>query len=895
MSLRARIILVITMAAVVLVMIGLTSILNMRRMANADAMLYREGALPIPVLSHIAVSFQRMRIASRDLLAASGTVRKNQLVHDIETLSREIDTLAEVYAGWDLSGQEKMAFDQFKETRKRYLEYVVEIVSQATADRDQKGWDILNSVPYNSVVSAQLAALARLEDLQVEETKRITENNGRLARISIAQVAAAMFLAILFAGAGGLWLDRMARLNMGAQQALERSEYRFQLVARATSDGIWDWNLVTGEVWWNENVQTTFGYAPGEIAAGVEGWMSHIHPEDRDRVHRDISTALEGSELSWNDEYRFQRRDGSYADVLDRGHIIRNPAGKAIRMAGAMMDISGRKRTELELQQAKETAEVASRAKSEFLANMSHEIRTPMNGVIGMTQLALDTELTPEQREYLNTVKFSADSLLTVINDVLDFSKIEARKLDIEQIPFNLRISIDATMKALGVRADEKHLELAYQIAPDVPATVTGDPGRLRQILLNLVGNAIKFTEHGEVSMQVEKLSESDGKMILEFRVRDTGIGIPQEKQTEIFSAFSQADSSFTRRFGGTGLGLAISTQLVKLMGGEIGLESEPGQGSTFRFTVRLGMGSAAPQQPRRVGTSSLQDMRVLAVDDSATNRRILGQSLRVWGMRPVLESDGAAALVSLRQAAAEGNPFPLVIVDARMPNMDGFTLVEHIKKDPRLSASVIMMLTSNGQRGDATRCREIGVSAYLTKPVSESEFLEAILCALSMQSDKTEKPQLITRHSLREARRKSLRVLVVEDNPVNQLLAVRLVEKQGHSVVAVSSGRRAVETLESGHFDLVLMDVQMPEMDGIEATNVIRQKEQQRGAHIPIIAMTAHAMQGDRERCLQAGMDAYVAKPINTKDLFAAIENVIEGDSFKPVMTPTPEAETVA
>ena len=285
----------------------------------------------------------------------------------------------------------------------------------------------------------------------------------------------------------------------------------------------------------------------------------------------------------------------------------------------------------------------------------------------------------------------------------------------------------------------------------------------------------------------------------------------------------------------------------------------------------------------------------MLAVDDSATNRRILGQSLRVWGMRPVLESDGAAALVSLQQAAAEDNPFPLVIVDARMPNMDGFSLVEHIKKNPRLSTSVIMMLTSNGQRGDATRCREMGVSAYLTKPVSESEFLEAILCALGMKSDKTEKPQLITRHSLREARRKSLRVLVVEDNPVNQLLAVRLVEKQGHSVVAVSSGRRAVEALDGGRFDLVLMDVQMPEMDGIEATNVIRQKEQKSGAHIPIIAMTAHAMQGDRERCLQAGMDAYVAKPVNTKDLFAAIENVIEGDRFKPVAAPAPEAETVA
>jgi len=649
-----------------------------------------------------------------------------------------------------------------------------------------------------------------------------------------------------------------------AEESLRESEERFRVMADSCPLMIWVTDAAGRNRLTNRMYREFFGHG-----SDSKGWRSLIHPEDYASYLHEFLLAIR-EQAPFRAEARVQRIDGEWRWMVAYAEPRLSVSGEFLGHAGVCVDITDRKQTEEALQKAKQAAEAANRSKSEFVANMSHEIRTPMNGVIGLTDLALETELTSEQRAYLDGVKSSAESLLRILNDILDFSKIEAGKLELETIEFDVRETVEATSKVLGIRAAAKDLELVCDLSPSVPAMVKGDPGRLRQILVNLIGNAIKFTPRGEVVVRVDCLTQTAAGVELIFSVRDTGIGIPPDKQEQIFAPFAQADSSSTRTFGGTGLGLSISSQLVEMMGGRIWLESEEDAGSTFHFTVRLQLPPARTKpQPR----DTIPQSPVLLVDDNQSSRRVLEGMLSARGSKTVSVGSGLAAWDRLLHAAQTASPFHFVVIDAHMPELDGFTLAERIQSEPRLAGTQMVLLTSGLSREDAERCRNLGVS-WLSKPVAEKEMLDALTCTRKAEALPSPKPEPIAPDEPR------FHVLVAEDNRVNSMVAIRVLEKRNYTVKLAANGVQALEMIDAEKFDCVLMDVQMPMLDGLEATAEIRRKERGTGRHLPIIAMTAHAMTGDLERCLAAGMDGYLTKPIHAKSLLATIASIMENQS---------------
>jgi two-component system, sensor histidine kinase and response regulator len=660
-------------------------------------------------------------------------------------------------------------------------------------------------------------------------------------------------------------------------EALRQSEERYRNIIEEMTDGSWEVDL-DGNYTFLNNQMVRFHRRSREELMGLNN-RRYMDEDTFKRVGKVFKQVYLTGEPARDFSFEMIRGDRTKWINESSVSLIRDGEGKPVGFRGVDRDITQRKQAELELQRAKETAEAASRAKGEFLANMSHEIRTPMNGIIGMTELTLDTDITADQREYLAMVKTSANSLLTVINDILDFSKIEAGKLDFNEADFSLRDCLGEAVRSLAVRAHEKNLELSVHISPDVPDAVIGDAGRLRQVIVNIAGNAIKFTKTGEVIVNIETKTITENETYLRVSVTDTGIGIPQEKQKLIFDAFTQADGSTTRIYGGTGLGLAISSQLVEIMGGKLLVESIPGEGSTFHFTARLGLQRVATEQPVQPVSMDVSGLEVLVVDDNATNRRILEKMLVNWHMNASVVDGGQAALTAMDLAHRAGHPYRLVLLDANMPGMDGFTVAEWIRKTPELAGATIMMITSNDQFGDAERCRELGVASYVTKPVTQSSLLDAIMTTLGSPAVKQEFHTPATGSAVSEIFDR-LHILLVEDNVINQTLAVHLLQKRGHTVVTATNGKEAIAALEKEHFDLVLMDIQMPEMNGFEATAIIREKEKTASSRIPIVALTAHAMKGDRERCLAAGMDGYVSKPIRPEELSKVIQSLLGGSS---------------
>ncbi|MBK5964371.1 hypothetical protein CCR95_09815 [Thiocystis minor] len=766
-----------------------------------------------------------------------------------------------------------------------------------------------------SVAPLTDAAGSEVGDLLIIRNIR-AEQDAFARLLTLGGAGSGVLLAVIL-GMILVLLRRADRAILGQQADLRASREQYELAVKGSNDGIWDWNLRDNSLFLSPQWKAQLGYRDEELANVFATFEGLLHPDDKPTVMAYVEHYLHASLQHYDIQFRLRHKDGSDRWIHARGAAIRDEAGNPFRMAGSHTDITERKLADDALRRAKEEAErlnehlaqqtafaqeqaaraeLANIAKSEFLANMSHEIRTPMNGVIGMTGLLLETDLNDEQRHFAEVVRASGESLLRLINDILDFSKIEAGKLDLEELDFDLSSSLEDFAATLAVRAQDKGLEFLCAADPEVPAFLRGDPGRVRQILTNLAGNAIKFTPSGEVSVRVSVLEEQTSGVLLRFAVRDTGIGIPPDKLGLLFDKFSQVDASTTRQYGGTGLGLAISKQLAALMGGEVGVNSEEGKGSEFWFTARLAKQPESANTPMPL-PADLFGVHVLIVDDNATNREILTTRLTCWGMRPAEARDGPEALQRLSTALDEQDPFRLAVIDMQMPDMDGETLGRTIKADPRLADTRMVMLTSLGMRGDARRFQEIGFAAYATKPIRHEELQAVLLLALADHVAMEASPRPIAmRHRARETLNlfagHTARILLAEDNITNQQVALGILKKMGLHADAVANGAEAVTALATIPYDLVLMDVQMPVMDGLEATRIIRDPASAvRNHRLPIIAMTANAMRGDQEHCLNAGMSDYVSKPVSPTVLAQVLAQWLPRES----MSETRQASEVA
>ncbi len=656
-----------------------------------------------------------------------------------------------------------------------------------------------------------------------------------------------------------------------AEEARRQAEKRLERILRGTNDGPWEYDVATESYWLAPHFLKVCGYGP-ELVPTRSAMKALIHPDDVAVQQAAFQRCLQGLG-PYDAEFRVRQSDGRYRWFRSRGICEFEANGKPIRMSGALQDISERREYQRALIEAREAAEAANRAKGEFLANMSHEIRTPMNGVIGMTELLLDTQLDTVQRDYTETIRDSAGALLTVINDILDFSKIEAGKLELEYIEMNLRSTLEDVARLLAIQAHAKGLELIVSLDPGVPELVTGDPARLRQILMNLGGNAVKFTDRGEVAIDARLVDSGPGGITIRCEIRDSGPGIPPDRLGALFKPFSQVDASTTRRFGGTGLGLSIVKRLATLMGGDAGVASEAGVGSTFWFTARLGATSRRVPAPK--ASAAFRGLRVLVVDDNAASLRVISGQLALWGVQVVTARGAQGGLDALEAAAAAGQPFEVALLDHRMPGTDGEELGRRIRAQSRLDPTRLVLLASAGSRGDAQRFAELGFAGYLLKPVIERELADCLSLALSSRGEswRRQEPSVATRQQARAPggiERAS--ALLAEDNVVNQKVARAMLERLGLAVEVVSNGREAVEAWKSGRFEIVFMDCQMPALDGYEATREIRRLEPS-NRHIPIIALTANAMRGDDEACRAAGMDDYLAKPLDSERLRACLE----------------------